>query len=190
MTLEDNNGGKLQSTFYPCASLSYLISNFFLFEPNLVVFQHALLPLQDMSSTWAGWELYCLSWRCLIRPLRVSLADRCGQMQTKDTNPAETSALAFLSSHECICNLNLQPVGNENRMGSAEGIKAWWSHGLPDMKIHNSVVVHGKLKLRFLATECILNYNIICLKVYDCASLPRLSQSLFLDSLYAAEFPS
>lgn len=55
----------------------------------------------------------------------------------EERNTAETSALAFLSSHECICNLNLQPVGNENTsMGSAEGIKAWRLHGKPNMRTH------------------------------------------------------
>lgn len=74
---------------------------------------------------------------CLIRPLRISLVHGCGQMQTKDRNTAETSALALLSNHECICNLNLQPVGNENNsMGSAVDVQEWRSRGMSETETH------------------------------------------------------
>lgn len=111
--------------------------------------------LQVMSSTGAGWACHCHSWGlsavCLIRPLRISLAHGCGQMQTKDRNTAKTSALALLSNHECICNLNLQPVGNENNsMGSAVDAQEWWSQGMPEMETHDWVLSstqHSKEKV-------------------------------------------
>lgn len=75
---------------------------------------------------------------CLIRPLRISLAQGCGQMQTKHRNAAETSALALLSNHECICNLNRQPVGNENNnMESAVDAQEWRSRGMSEMETHD-----------------------------------------------------
>lgn len=78
--------------------------------------------------------------QCLIRPLRISLAQGCGQMQTKHRNAAETSALALLSNHECICNLNRQPVGNENNsMESAVDAQEWQSRGMSEMETHDWV---------------------------------------------------
>lgn len=78
--------------------------------------------------------------QCLIRPLRISLAQGCGQMQTKHRNAAETSALALLSNHECICNLNRQPVGNENNsMESAVDAQEWQSRGMAEMETHDWV---------------------------------------------------
>lgn len=115
--------------------LSTFFHHAFLLTSDQILSQRTLSLSPVMSSTWAV-SLSHLRFESSVfnQASKNLITARIRADAAEDRNTAETSALAFLSSHECICNLNLQPVGNENTsMGSAQGIKACRSHEKPDM---------------------------------------------------------